>query len=219
MSHKRFILRILLVILVIAVSGSIVAQVSNQIVRNYGEVYSPSGLQEKPATLKVGSKMSNPANNATLQEIPDDITYSQIFRHLEELNRKADEDERVQGKDGKQLRNLYKDMAKLDERQARILDNIAAKTNAETQKLDDRARQIISEIRAQTPNRTLQKGQAPPLPPQELENLSNQRTALIMQAINELKANLGESEFARFSQFVNQNVKTGIKNANGKKPN
>ena len=138
---------------------------------------------------------------------------------MPELNKKADEDEKVKNKDGKPLRNLYKDWAKLDERQARILDNIARKTNLETKRLDDRARQIIDEIRAQTPNRTLQKGQRPPLPPQELENLQNQRTALMMQAINELRANFGEAEFARFSQFVNQNIRTGIKIISGKKAN
>ena len=217
MSHKRVILRILLVILVIAVSGSIIAQVSNQI--NLADVWSPSGLKQKPDTLKVIPKSTNLPNNNIPQGIPDDVVYSQVFRHLEELNRKADEDERVKGKDGKPLRNLYKDMAKLDEKEARILDQIAAKTNLETQKLDTRAQQFIAQVRAQTPDHKIQKGQPLPQPPPELEELDNQRTKVIMQAINELRTNFGEAEFARFSNFVNQKVKTGIKAANGKKPN
>lgn len=70
MSHKKVVLRILLVIFVITVSGSIIAQVSNQI--NLADVWSSSGLKEKPPTLKPGNWMFNSPNTQSAQEIPDD---------------------------------------------------------------------------------------------------------------------------------------------------
>ena len=211
MTKKNYVLLSCTVVLLIAI-GSVLAQVSGRFDVIFGEAWSPTGLKEKPVNLK------KPADSTkyALQYVPDDIVYSQIFRHLEELNKKADEDEQ-KGKNGRGLRDLYKDTAQLNEQQARQLDHIAAKTNRATKELDARARQIIDAVRAQTPDRKLQKGQAPPRPPQELIYLNNSRRELIVQAVGELRANLGEEEFGRFSQFVNQKIRPGIKPISGKK--
>jgi hypothetical protein len=85
--------------------------------------------------------------------------------------------------------------------------------------LDNRAKQIIQQIRARTPNGKLQPGQVPPMPPPELEQLSEQRKTLILQSVGELRNNFGEAEFARFNDFVNRKVKAGIKKVKTNKNN
>jgi hypothetical protein len=208
MSYKKIILRILLVMLVITISGVIVAQVSNQI--NPAEVWSPTGLKPKPNDLRVPQNRNNQADFTNPQDIPDEIAYGQVFRQLEELNKKADQ-EQQNNRDGMKFRNLYKEMAGLSEKQARDLDRIATQTNGQLRGLDQRAKQIINRIRAKVPGGRLQPGQAPPMPPPELEQLSEQRKALILQSVGELRNNFGEAEFARFADFVNRKVKAGIK--------
>ena len=46
--------------------------------------------------------------------------------------------------------------------------------------------------------------------PPELEQLDEQRTSIILQGVTELRQNLGEIEFAKFTDFVNRKVKSGI---------
>lgn len=200
------------------IGGSIIVSSQNN-QQDRAEVLSPSGLKQKPDNLRIPQNKGNQPNQGKRdlsQDIPDDVTYRQLFNHLEELNKKADQEERSKGKDGKKFRNLYKAMAQLDERKARILDKVAGDTNRELKKLDTRAKQIIDQVRSQTPNRRIERGQNPPLPPQELFELSKQRKNITTKAINDLRTNFGEAEFVRFSKFVNEKVKSGIrKKSNG----
>jgi hypothetical protein len=197
------------VLSVVVIGGTII--VSSQNSPNRAEVSSPSNLIQKPDNLKIPPGAENQRNRNLPQYIPDDIAYGQIFKHLEELNKKADQEEQVRGKDGQKLRNLYKKMARLDERQARVLDRIAEQTNRELKKLDERARQIIDQVRAQTPNRRIERGQKPPVPPQELFDLARKRKDVVTEAIELLRKEFGEGEFVRFSQFLNEKIKPGIK--------
>jgi hypothetical protein len=199
----------LAVLLVVIIGGSVI--VSSQSSTSRAEISSPSNLTQKPDDLKVPQGAENLRTRNLPQDIPDDIAYGQIFKHLEELNKKADQEEQVRGKDGQKLRNLYKKMASLDERQARVLDRIAGQTNRELRKLDERARQIIDQVRAQIPNRRIERGQKPPLPPQELFDLARKRKEVVTEAIGNLRKEFGEAEFVRFSQFLNEKVKPGVK--------
>ena len=210
-------LSILILSLIAVIIGASVI-VSSQNNQNRAEISSPTGLKQKPDNLKVpqnNPNQPNPGSKNIPNEIPDDVTYRQIFKHLEELNKKADNEERAKGKDGKKYRNLYKDTARLNEKQARTLDRVADQTYRELKKVDDRAKQVIDQIRAQTPNHRIERGQKPPLPTQELSDLSKQRKDVTLKAVNELRTNFGEAEFVRFSQFVNEKVKTGIRKKSG----
>ena len=208
---------------VIAISVSIIGGgiiVSSQNNQNRAEVSSSSELKQKPNNLKVpqnSQNQQNQGNNRYIpQFIPDDVTYRMLFKHIEELNKQADKEERQKGKDGRDFRNFYKKSARLDERQARILDKIASETNRELSKLDNRAKQIIEQVRSQTPNRRIERGQKPPLPPQDLFNLAKQRKDLTLKAINEFRTNVGEAEFIRFNQFLSEKIKPTIrKRGNG----
>ena len=216
MSRKSYVLLSCVAILAIAaiIGSSVGAQVYDQINQNGVRVWSPLGFKQKPNDLKEIPRGINQGANVS-QDIPEDIVYGQVFRHIEELNRKADEEEQ-KGNNGNKLRNLYKDTARLDDRQARLLDKIAKDANHELKKLDKRAREIIDQVRSRTPNGKLEPGQLPPAPPTELYELSSHRKNVILQAVNALRSDLGEAEFARFSEFVNQKVKSGIKRRNGK---
>jgi hypothetical protein len=216
MLPKRIVLRILLVVFALVLGGIIITQVSGQI--NLADIWSPSGLKPKPNDLRVPPNRNQQNDFTNPNEIPDEIAFGQVFRQLEELNKKADQ-EQQNNRDGMKFRNLYKQMAGLSDPQARDLDRIAHQTNGQLRRLDQRAKQIINQIRSRVPGGRLQPGQAPPMPPPELEQLSEQRKTLILQSVGNLRTEFGEAEFARFNDFVNRKVKAGIKKVKTNKDN
>lgn len=207
MKLKKPILLSSIAICIFIIGGIIIERVSSQ-KKDLATVASPSGLKPRPDHL-VDRQIATMA----AESVPDDIVYGHVFRHIEEINRRADEEER-KGKDGKHLRNLYKQMAQLDDGRTNTLDRIAKDTNIELKRLDSRAKQIIATIRARTPNRKLEHGQLPVIP-QELRDLSMARKNLILRSITDLRQAFGEAEFLRFVVFVDQNVKPGIRQRRG----
>ena len=215
--------RLVIIISLVAIATSALA-IGNSIAQKFEPqsqvtVSSPSGLKPKPADLERTTPpepaQPNPwgqvAPQATeSQDIPQYVVYSQVFRHIKELHRKAAEEER-QGKDGEHFRKLYKQMAKLDDLQASLLDQIANETNDEVEKLNARATKIIKEIRAQHPDGKLAPGEAPPAPPAELGELSARRRDVIIQGRERLRAVFGEDEFQRFDKFVQEHLKPAIR--------
>lgn len=199
--------------------GSTIAQRNERQDRGQATISSSSGLKPKPADLDRETPPT-PAQPNPLEgqlprqpeaaDVPEHIAYGQVFRHLKELHRKADEEDR-QGRDGARFRRLYKEMAKLDDRQAALLDEIAARTNGEIEKLDRRAMKIIGDLRAKHPEGKLAPGEQPPAPPAELAELSAARRDRINEAREHLRSVFGEEEFGRFNQFVRERVKPGIR--------
>lgn len=90
----------------------------------------------------------------------------------------------------------------------------AKKTNVEIEKLDRKAQKIITDFRAKTPDGKLKQGELPPAPPAELSELSNSRKKLILDAIEELHKQFGETGFTKFKAFVDEKVKPGVKRIN-----
>lgn len=202
----------------VAIGGGI-AQRADRPERGQTTVSSPSGLKPKPADLDREAPpepaQPNPMEGQLprqpeAEEVPEHVVYGQMFRHLKELHKKADEEER-QGRDGAHFRGLYKQMAKLDDRQAALLDEIAAETNREVEKLNRRAMKIIGELRARHPEGKLAPGEQPPAPPAELSELSAARRDRINEARERLRTVFGEQEFERFNQFVRERVRPGIR--------
>lgn len=218
MSKKRLVILLLLVVLATSALaiGRGIAQKSER--RGELAVSSPSGVKPKPSDLD-RTAPSRPAQPNPREgqpappesaEAPEHVVYGQVFRHVKELHRKASEEER-QGRDGAQFRGLYRRMARLDDRQASLLDQIAAETNGEVEKLNARAVRIISEVRAKHPDGKLAPGEQPPAPPAELAELSTRRRDLILQGRERLRSVFGEEEFQRFDRFVRENLKPGIR--------
>ena len=221
MKKKRLIVALLLLAFTTSALaiGGVVAQKTDQQERSQGTVSSPSGLKPKPADLdketppqpaQTNPSAGQPARQEESEEIPEHVVYGQVFRHLKELRKKADEEAR-HGRDAAHLRKLYKEMAKLDEHQAAQLDAVAAEANSDIEKLDKRAMKIIGELRAKHPEGKLAVGEQPPAPPAELAELSAKRRDRISVARERLRSVFGEDEFTRFNKFVRERVKPGIR--------
>jgi len=221
MKKKRLLMTFLLLALTtsaLALSSTIARKPDRQD-RGQGAISSPSGLKPKPADLEretppqpaqANTREGQPAQPTEAGDIPEDIVYGQVFRHIKELHKKADEEER-QGRDGAHFRKLYKQMAKLDDRQAELLEEVAAETNMEVEKLNKQAMKIIDALRAAHPDGKLAPGEQPPAPPVELAQLSAARRERINEARERLRSVFGEQEFERFNEFVRQRVKPGIR--------
>lgn len=142
--------------------------------------------------------------------IPQHVVYHQVFHHIVMLQQQAEEKER-QGQDASSIRALYKRNAKLNDDQAKALDEIASATDREVSELDAQAKTIIDAYRAQTPGGKLAEGGKPPEPPAELEALQKKREAAILKGVNRLHAAFGNGEFQRFDQFVQRNIENNTK--------
>ena len=126
MFYMRKFFFLVAILATIAIGGTLIAQVSTQI--NFADVWSSSGLKQKPNDLRKNPNQIKRDFFTNPNDIPDDIAYGQVFRHIQELNGKADEEKR-NNRNGEKFRNLYQEVAQIDEKQARILDNIAHETN------------------------------------------------------------------------------------------
>jgi hypothetical protein len=199
----------------LALTGSSIAQKSTDKDKEKATVSAPSGLKQTPADLDKDDRQPAPqAQQAPAspqdQDVPVHVVYDQMFRHIKELNKKAD-DEARQGKDGEHFRTLYKRLARLDDHQSQVLDKISRDVDREIEPLNKKAVEIIRSIREQHPNGKLAQGELPPAPPAELRVLSDQRREVILRAREELHASIGDEAFQRFDDFVKERIKPGIR--------
>src|SRR5881394_982368 len=100
MSKKRLVVILLLVAFAISVLaiGSTIAQKPDR--QGQIEVSSPSGIKPKPGDLdrtttpepaQTNPLAGQPVPTPESQEVPQYVVYGQVFRHIKELHRKADE--------------------------------------------------------------------------------------------------------------------------------
>ena len=197
----------------LALTGSSIAQKSPD--KEKPTVSAPSGLKQVPADLDKDDRQSAPQTQTQTaspqdQEVPVHVVYDQMFRHIKELNKKAD-DEARQGRDGEHFRTLYKRLARLDDPQSQALDRIARNVDREIEPLNKKAVEIIRNIRERHPDGKLAQGELPPAPPAELRALSEQRKQVILQAREELRGSIGDEAFQKFDEFVKERIKPGIR--------
>lgn len=174
------------------------------------KVSSPNGLKPVPPDLQIPARDQQITSTATLLEgkrPPEHVIYNQMFRHLKELNEQADEEEK-KGKDGKHLRQLYKRLAKLDDGQAIILDQVAAENNRDVERLNAEAKKIIKTFREKHKGKL--KGDTLPAPPPELMVLAQERKQTILRARDRLRYSIGEEAFDKFKEFINERVTPSI---------
>lgn len=150
---------------------------------------------------------SAPAQNPA---VPSYVVYRHLFRHIVLLGRQADQED-GQGRDGSSYRSLYKRLAKLSDQQAATLNSVALDCDRAVEQKEEQIKSVIDKARAAYPGGKLEKGQTTPAPPAELKTLQGERQNIIQAAVNRLRASFGEQEFARFDQFVQQNVASNIK--------
>lgn len=163
--------------------------------------------QQSPPASAIGTEGSPRPSSA-----PEHIIYRQFFRHLMALRERADEVE-AQGRSGKALRSHYKDKVGLDDRQSRLLEEIAADCDREVAVLDARAKQIIEDAHARLPGGVVPAGQRVPPPPPELKQMQRERESIIMRARHKLRTALGEEGFRQVDDFLKLNFAPNVQPA------
>src|SRR5258708_4427958 len=141
--------------------------------------------------------------------MPEHVVYSHLFRHVMLLKAKAAEAERG-GKDGQELRTLYKNNASLNNSQANALDEVAADCERQISEVDAKAKETINRLKQLYPGGKIPDGEHLPPPPPELKTLWDQRTQIILNARDRLRSAYGEQEFVRFDHFVKQTTKIQV---------
>jgi hypothetical protein len=104
--------------------------------------------------------------------------------------------------------------AGLNSGQLQALTSIAVNNERELKRLDEKAEAIIAAFHAQYPPGRLPSGVVPPPLPQEINVLQQQREATIMRFREQIRRMFGESEFARFDAFVNDEIGGNISSQN-----
>ena len=127
--------------------------------------------------------------------------YGQFFRHLVALKERASQME-SQGRNGKALREHYKDKIGLKDEEADLLDEIASESEREVEKIDQKAQKIIDGLRNKYPGGRVPAGEKLPPPPPELKTLQRQRDMIVMRARHRLMTELGAYGFQQVDDFL-----------------
>lgn len=174
--------------------------------QTFGNTASNAGsLPQQP------EQKNNPAvAPQTPAEVPKQIIYGILFREITAYRKKADELAQ-KGEEVIALRTRHKDKLKLTVDQAAELNRIVAESSRETEKLDAQAKRIIDAARARHPEGKIEAGESLPLPPAELGTLQKQRDEVILAARERWRTVLGEEEFRRVDEFLQQDISSKLK--------
>lgn len=168
----------------------------------------------EPHNTVLGQPQSQTSQNNLSQpqsaDVPKHVVYDLLFRQMTAFKKKADDDE-GHGKNSAFLRSYHKNKAKLNDQQGAVLEKVAADYHLKVAKLDNQAKKIIDAERKRHPQSKLGEGEQIPLLPMELKSLSQQRVNLILQSRDQLHAALGDAEFQRFDDFVQQDIASKLK--------
>jgi hypothetical protein len=137
-------------------------------------------------------------------ELSDHATYDFFFRNIVRLRQKTSELQAT----GKITRKPYFPMKKdigLTDDQVTILEGIAFAARRAVAEQDERTKAIIATFQARFPGGKVPQGGSPP-PPPELKAMWKERETIILRARDQLKASLGEKEFARVDNYAKTHV-------------
>lgn len=182
--------KVLTLICAVALAVSVLA------FNRYPSTQGQTAASQQSVASTIGTKQSPSPSQA-----PEHVVYRQFFRHLVALKQRASEME-SQGKNGKALREHYKDKIGLKDKEARLLDEIASESEREVEKIDQKAQKIIDAARKKYPNGRVPAGeQLPPAPP-ELKKLQRQRDMIVMRGRHRLATELGSYGFQQVDDFI-----------------
>jgi hypothetical protein len=158
-----------------------------------------------PGAANAGTKESPHPSQA-----PEHVIYRQFFRHLVALKERATEVE-SHGKNGKALREHYKTKIGLKDKDADLLDQIAAECERETAKVDAKAQRIIDNVRRRFPKGELASPDQLPPPPDELKKLQLKRDMIVMRARHRLVTELGKQTFQQIDDYLKVNFAPDVR--------
>ena len=153
----------------------------------------------------------SPDNSTTARDVPDYMVYETVFR-LAKFGWSPEVERGFSPLDLIICRR-FKMQKILNKMQEKALTQIAGETFVELDKLAQKAKPLIEEFRAKMRSGKPVQGEARPLPPPELEEISKQRIAVIEEAYEKLKVSFGEKDFANFNYFVDKNIRSNFKTA------
>ncbi|HMG74795.1 MAG TPA: hypothetical protein VK582_14940 [Pyrinomonadaceae bacterium] len=119
-------------------------------------------------------------------EVPVQVMYKHLFHHVIALKKKAAEVEK-ESKDGTQFRTHFIRKANLTPEQATVLEEVAVELEQDELLISARARPLIEAYKAQYPGGEVPHGQTPAPPPEELKQLSQERDAAVLRALDRLR--------------------------------
>ena len=206
---RKFYLFVFIVLLNILAISDVIAQSGR---RKEATVSSPSGLKPIPDNLPPPTQIRRLPDNLTESgDVPDYVVYETVFR-LAKISW-SPEVERTFSPLEIMVCRRYKIKKLLNKNQEKALTQIAEETLVELDKLAQKAKPLIEEFRAKMRNGSPVQSEGRPMPPPELEEISKKRIAVIEEAYEKLKSSFGEKDFARFNDFVNENIRSKFKTA------
>jgi hypothetical protein len=137
------------------------------------------------------------------------VVYRFLFKHVMSINQKAAE-LKTQNGSSKGLENFYKNEAALTDREAQVLNEIAADSVREVEEIDARIKEVITAARAHYPEGRLAHKDQTPTPPPELEQLYEQRDAAMTRGYHRLRTEFGEERFRAFDSVVQGRIGANI---------
>jgi hypothetical protein len=143
-------------------------------------------------------------------DIPEAPLYSIFFHYVVDVKKHADE-LKLSGKDDSFMRSYFQREARLDDRQARALDDISSEVLREVEQQDRKALAVIERFSTQFPGGKVPKGMTLPPPPPELQVMQQERDAMLLKGRDRLRAILGEGGFKNLENFIIVNIKPKIK--------
>jgi len=179
--------------------------------KSFSPTQGKTGAPQRPSHNTVpttaGTKQSpNPS------QAPEHVVYRQFFHHLAALKQRA-ADAESHGKSGTALREHYKAKIGLKDKDADLLDQIAAECDRETAKVDAKAQNIIDGIRRRFPNGKMESPEELPPPPLELKTLQLKRDMIVMRARHRLVTELGAQGFQQIDDFIKLNFSREVQPA------
>lgn len=157
-----------------------------------------------------GNPIMQEAVGPVANNVPEHVVYSFLFRHQNFMKKKAEEAERL-GQDSSFFRNYYQREARLDDRQAAMLSEIATQFELDVKAIEAEAKIVVDKVRAQRASAPVKPDEPLPPPSPELIALQKRRNSLVIQARNQLERAMGPSSFNEFQKFVREKVSSQIK--------
>jgi hypothetical protein len=142
--------------------------------------------------------------------VPTHIAYGLFFGEMLAVKNKAAEREK-QGIKSDAMREFHKSRAKLSDYEAIVLDQVASECNEKVIKLNDQARATINRERARHPHGRLKEGESLPMPPATLLQLEEQRKETLLNARERLRTMLGQPDFDRIDNFIQEDIEARVK--------
>jgi hypothetical protein len=175
------------------ITDSVKAVFSDEIKSDTPEAKLPESLQSKPI------------------EISDQILWQMVFKMSETIEKES-QALIEKGENAKLFSDYFKTRAKLSDEQTIILKDKSSAYSAEIEPIDNQAKEIIEKSWSNFPkDKAINKSDLPN-PPQELQELQEQKDKITLRYRDEFLENLNTESKQQFTKFLIEDFSKGAKN-------